>query len=81
MQDVKGIINPLQVKAAELYQSEETRDHNFSNHIIDFDSKVLHTQYHPLDENTVVGSNQLSLYLFSKGKFKEEDVDFSLKAA
>ena len=43
MQDVKGITNPLEVKAAELYQSEETRYNNFSNHIIDFDSKVLHT--------------------------------------
>ena len=81
MQDVKGITNPLQVKAAELYQSEENRYHNFSNHLIDFNSKVLHTQYHPFDENTVVGSNQLSLYLFSKGKFADEDVDFSIKSA
>jgi len=57
MSDVKGITNPLEVKAAELYQSEEARYHNFSNQVFDFNSKVLHTQYHPLDENTVVGSN------------------------
>ena len=80
MQDMKGITNPLQVKAAELYQSDETKYHAFSSQLIDFNQKVLHTQYHPLDENTVVGSNQLSIYLFSKGKFKDEDVDFSLKA-
>lgn len=47
--------------------------------MFDFSTKVLHTQYHPMDENTIVGSNQLSLCLFSKGKFKEEDVDFSIK--
>ena len=81
MQDVKGITNPLDVKAAGLYQSEETRYHNFSNQIFDFDAKILHTQYHPLDENTVVGSNQLSLYLFSKGKYRDEDVDLSIKSS
>ena len=80
MQDVKGITNPLEVKAAELYQSEETR-HNFSSQVFDFNQKVLHTQYHPFDENTVVGSNQLGLYLFSKGKFKDEDIDFSMKCS
>ena len=57
MQDVKSITNPLDVKAAELYQSEEIRYHSFSNQIFDYNAKVLHTQYHPLDENTVVGSN------------------------
>ena len=41
----------------------------------------MYTQYHPLDENTVVGSNQFSLYLFSKGKFVDEDVDFSIKVS
>ena len=82
LQDVKGITNPLAVKAAELYESEETRLHNFSNQVFDFNQKVLLTQYHPLDENTVVGSNQLSLYLFSKGKVfngDEEDEAFSMK--
>lgn len=54
---MKGIKNPLEVKAAELYRSDETRYHSFSSQIIDFNSKVLYTQYHPLDENTVVGSN------------------------
>ena len=78
MQDVKGITN---VKAAELYQSDETRDHNFSNRVFDFDQKVLFTQYHPLDENTIVGSNQSSLYLFSKGCYRDEDVDFSIKVS
>ena len=42
---------------------------------------MLHTQYHPMDGNTVVGSNQLSLYLFSKGKYMDEDVDFSIKVS
>ena len=36
MQDVKGITNPLEVKAAELYLSDESRYHNFSNQIFDF---------------------------------------------
>ena len=62
MQDVKGgISNPLEVKASELYRSVEARYHNFANQVFDFHSKVLTTQYHPLDENTVVGSNQLSI--------------------
>ena len=81
MQDVKSTTNPLEVRAAELYRSEENRYDNFSNQIMDFNQKVLYTQYHPLDESTVVGSNQLGLYLFSKGKFSDEDVDFSLKAS
>lgn len=82
MQDVvKGITNPLEVKPAELYQSEENRYHNFSNQVFDFNAKVLHTQYHPLDENTIVGSNEVSLCLFSKGRYKEEDVDFSIKVS
>jgi len=82
MQDMKGITNPLEVKAAELYRSDETRYHNFSNQIFDFNSKVLFTQYHPLDEQTVVGSNQTSICLFSQGKLRDhDDVDFSMKVA
>lgn len=57
MQDLKGITNPLEVKAAELYRSDEARHQNFSNQVFDFNAKVLFTQYHPLDENTVVGCN------------------------
>ena len=57
MQDLKGITNPLEVKAAELYRSDEARYHNFGNQVFDFDAKVLFTQYHPLDENTIIGSN------------------------
>ena len=81
MQDMKGITNPLEVKSAELYRSDETRYHNFGSQVFDFNAKVLFTQYHPLDENSIVGTNQLSICLFSKGKFKEEDVDFSMKVA
>ena len=36
MQDVKGNTNPLETKAAELYQSEENRYQNFSSQIFDF---------------------------------------------
>lgn len=52
-----GTKNPLDVRAAELFRSEETKYHNFSNQVFDFNQKVLHTQYHPMDGNTVVGSN------------------------
>ena len=31
MQDVKGITNPLELRASELYRSEEARYHSFSN--------------------------------------------------
>ena len=36
MQDFKGAKNPLDSKAAELYQSEEAKYHNFSNQVFDF---------------------------------------------
>ena len=69
---------PLDTKATTLFEKQSKSRGNLSGALtksVDFDSKVLSTQWHPKDENTVVGSNKTSIFLFSKGHLVEDEME------
>lgn len=74
MVETKDAANPLEQKAATLFEQEEYKMDCSENQMIDFNAKVLSTQWHPTDQNTVAGTNGMSIFLFSKGKYLEEDL-------
>ena len=74
MNETKDAANPVDQKASTLIEQEEYKMDCSENERIDFSAKVLSTQWHPTDQNTVAGTNGMSIFLFSKGKYLEEDL-------